>query len=87
MYDRLRQEQPDAFQKLIIIESNLDAMNMSLSQQDRNRLLDTNIIFHGATIMRSNQKLRVMTNVNVFATKEILQLAKEMTDLKVIITL
>ncbi|XP_020287006.1 fatty acyl-CoA reductase 1-like isoform X2 [Pseudomyrmex gracilis] len=82
LYDRLRQEQPDAFQKLIIIESNLDAMNMSLSQQDRNRLLDTNIIFHGATIMRSNQKLRVMTNVNVFATKEILQLAKEMTDLK-----
>lgn len=86
MYNRLRQEQPDAFEKLIIIESNLDAMNMSLSQQDRNRLLDTNVIFHGATTMRCNQKLRVMTNVNVLATKKILQLAKEMVDLKVITT-
>ncbi|XP_011705645.1 PREDICTED: fatty acyl-CoA reductase 1-like [Wasmannia auropunctata] len=87
LYEKLKKEQPDFLQKLIVIESDLDTTNLGLSQQDRNRLLDANVIFHGATIVRSNQRLRTMTNVNVQATKQILLLAKEMRDLKAFVHL
>ncbi|CAL1679544.1 unnamed protein product [Lasius platythorax] len=82
LYERLKGEQPDFLQKLTVIESDLDTTNLGLSPQDRNRLLDTNVIFHGTTIIRSNQKLRTMANVHVQTTKQILLLAKEMSDLK-----
>lgn len=85
LYEKLKKEQSDFLQKLTVIESNLDTMNLGLSQRDRNRLLDTNVIFHGATIVRFNQRLR-MANVNVQSTKQILLLAKEMPDLKVTIS-
>lgn len=73
-------------QKLRVIESDLNTTNLGLSSQDRTRLLDTNVIFHGTAIIRSNQKLRTMANVHVQSTKQILQLAKEMSDLKVMIS-
>ncbi|XP_071570660.1 fatty acyl-CoA reductase 1-like [Temnothorax nylanderi] len=87
LYEKLKKEQPDFLQKLIVIESDLDTTNLGLSKQDRNRLLDTNVIFHGATIVRSNQRLRTMTNVNVQATKQILLLAREMPNLKAFVHL
>lgn len=87
LYEKLKREQPDFSQKLVVIESDLDTTNLGLSQQDRSRLLDTNVIFHGATIIRSNQKLRTMANVNVQSTKQILLLAREMPDLKAFIHL
>ncbi|KAL6264046.1 hypothetical protein P5V15_004127 [Pogonomyrmex californicus] len=87
LYEKLREKQPDFLQKLTAIESNLDKTNLGLSQQDRDKLLDTNIIFHGAAIVRSNQRLRTMVNVNVQATKQMLLLAKEMPDLKAFVHL
>lgn len=87
LYERLKREQPDFLQKLTVIESNLDATNLGLSSQDRNMILDTNVIFHGTTIVRSNQKLRTMANVHVRSTKQILLLGKEMRDLKAFVHL
>lgn len=58
-------------------------MDLGLSSQDRTKLLDTNVIFHGTSIVRSNQKLRTMTNINVRSTMQMLLLAREMRDLKV----
>ncbi|EFN70870.1 Fatty acyl-CoA reductase 1 [Camponotus floridanus] len=87
LYERLKKEQPDFLQKLIVIESNLNTTNLGLSPQDRTTLLDTNVIFHGTTIIRSNQKLRTMANIHVQSTKQILLLAKEMPDLKAFVHL
>ncbi|XP_072766879.1 fatty acyl-CoA reductase 1-like [Anoplolepis gracilipes] len=87
LYERLRKEQPNFLQKLRVIESDLDSTNLGLSPQDRTRLLDTNVIFHGTTIIRSNQKFRTMGNVHVQSTKQMLLLAKEMTDLKAFVHL
>lgn len=81
----MKKEQPDFLQKLRVIESNLNTTNLGLSPEDRTTLLDTNVIFHGTTIIRSNQKFRIMANIHVQSTKQILLLAKEMPDLKVII--
>lgn len=87
LYERLKKEQPNFLQKLRVIESNLNTTTLGLSPQDRTTLLDTNIIFHGTTIVRSNQKFRTMANVHVRSTKEILLLAKEMPDLKAFVHL
>ncbi|KAM0726792.1 putative fatty acyl-CoA reductase [Formica fusca] len=87
LYERLKKEQPDFSQKLRVIESDLNTTNLGLSPQDRTRLLDTNIIFHGTAIIRSNQKLRTMANVHVQSTKQILLLAKEMPHLKAFVYL
>ncbi|XP_050455047.1 fatty acyl-CoA reductase wat-like [Cataglyphis hispanica] len=86
-YERLKKEQPDFLQKLRVIESDLNMTNLGLSPQDRARLLDTNVIFHGTAIIRSNQNLRTMANVHVQSTKQMLLLAKEMPDLKAFVYL
>ncbi|KAL0118732.1 hypothetical protein PUN28_009421 [Cardiocondyla obscurior] len=87
LYDKLKKDQPDFLKKIVVIESDLEATNLGLSQRDRDRLLDANVIFHGTTIIRSNQRLRTMANVNVRATKQILLLAREMSDLKAFVYL
>ncbi|XP_011873678.1 PREDICTED: fatty acyl-CoA reductase 1-like [Vollenhovia emeryi] len=87
LFEKLKEEQPHFLQKLIMIESDLSKPNLGLSQQNRNRLLDTNVIFHGAMMTRLNQKFRIMVNVNVQATKDILLLARNMPDLKAFVHL
>jgi thioester reductase-like protein len=86
LYERLRKQQPDFLKKLTVIDGDLTLTNFGLSSQDRKKLLDTNIIFHGTSIIRSNQTLRIMTNLNVQSTKQMLLLAREMPDLKVTIS-
>ncbi|XP_032674186.1 fatty acyl-CoA reductase wat-like [Odontomachus brunneus] len=82
VYDKLKKEQPNFISKIIMIEADFGEINLGLSPENRKRLLDTNVIFHLAATVRFNEAIRVAVNINVRGTREILLLAREMTDLK-----
>lgn len=68
-----------------MVEADVGQLDLGLSQENRERLLDTNIIFHAAATVRFNEIIRTAANINVRGTKQILLLAKEMPNLKVCI--
>lgn len=80
----MKKEQPDFITKVIMIEADFGEVNLSLSPENRKRLLDTNVIFHMAATVRFNETIRVAVNINVRGTREILRLAREMPDLEVL---
>ncbi|XP_012056946.1 PREDICTED: fatty acyl-CoA reductase 1-like [Atta cephalotes] len=82
VYDRLKKEQPNFNTKVIMIHADLSKLDLGLSNDNRERLLDTNVIFHAAATVRFNESLRNAVNINIRGTKQLLLLAKEMTKLK-----
>jgi len=66
-----------------MIKGDVSKLDLGLSPENRKRILDTNIIFHGAATVRFNEHLRLAININVRGTEQFLLLAKEMPDLKV----
>jgi fatty acyl-CoA reductase len=57
---------------------------LGLSITDRNKLInEVTVIFHGAATVRFDEHIRVAMNINVLGTRELLKLAKEVTNLKV----
>lgn len=66
-----------------MIEADISKLDLGLSSENRKRILDTNIIFHGAATVRFNESIRLAVNINVRGTKQFLLLAKEMPDFKV----
>lgn len=85
VYDKLKKEQPSFSDRVIMIEADISKLDLGLSPENRKRILDTNIIFHGAATVRFNEALRLAININVRGTKQFLLLAKEMPDLKAFI--
>lgn len=82
IYDKLKKEHPNFNSKIIMVEADVGQLDLGLSQENRERLLDTNIIFHAAATVRFNEIIRTAANINVRGTKQILLLAKEMPNLK-----
>lgn len=82
IYDRLKHEQPDFLKKVVIIEGDAGKENYGLSPEDMNTLLNTNIIFHAAAVVRFDEKIRIAININVKSTKFLLMLAQKMPNFK-----
>lgn len=66
-----------------MIEADLSKLDLGMSQKNRERVLDTNVIFHAAATVRFNEEIRNAVNINVRGTKQLLLLAKEMPNLNV----
>lgn len=59
--------------------------DLGLSDNNQNTIInEVNIIFHGAATVRFDEHIRVAMNINVSGTKELLNLARKITNLKVI---
>lgn len=82
VYDRLKKEQPNFSSKVIMIEADFNNSDLGLSKESRERLLDTNVIFHAAATVRFNETIRIAVNINVRGTKQLLLFAREMPNLK-----
>lgn len=61
----------------------MSELKLGISEEDRERIKDTEVIFHSAASVRFNDPLRFIINVNVRGTRELLLLAQEMPNLKV----
>ncbi|OAD54398.1 hypothetical protein WN48_07918 [Eufriesea mexicana] len=82
VFDKLRREQPNVLQKVVMLEGDAMLEDYGLSQENKNILMDTNVIFHAAATVRFDEKIRVALNINVKNTKFLLTFAKSLPNLK-----
>nr|CAH7738802.1 unnamed protein product [Callosobruchus chinensis] len=83
LFDRLKRQYPKFKQKIIGIAGDCALPNLGLASEDRKVLQDNvNIIFHNAATTRFDEKFKAAMVTNVQATKDMLQLAREVQHLK-----
>ncbi|CAG4978358.1 unnamed protein product [Colias eurytheme] len=83
-FERLRKEMPNVFkEKVFFVAGDIAELGLGLSDEDRMLLINrVNIVFHVAASVRFNDELQVAAKLNLRATKEIVDLAKEMHNLE-----
>lgn len=75
---------PKYHHKVSAVAGDCSLPGLGLSVSSRNTLInEVNIIYHVAATVRFDEHIRVAVNVNLSATRELLNLAKKITDLKV----
>ncbi|XP_076645017.1 fatty acyl-CoA reductase wat-like [Halictus rubicundus] len=82
IFDRLRKEQPNFLSKIVIVEGDASEEDFGLTPELKATLMDTNIIFHAAAVVRFDEKLHVGVNTNVRSTKCSLLWARQLPNLK-----
>lgn len=85
LFMRLKHERPKFYHKVSAMAGDASLPGLGLSSVDRQTLADeVNIVFHCAATIRFDEHIRTAININVLGTREIIKLAKEMNNLKVI---
>lgn len=83
LFMRLKHERPKFHHKISAVAGDVSLPGLGLSAADRRTLADeVNIVFHAAATIRFDEHIRTAVNINVLGTREIIRLAKEMTNLK-----
>uniref|UniRef100_A0A8D8QHM0 Fatty acyl-CoA reductase n=1 Tax=Cacopsylla melanoneura TaxID=428564 RepID=A0A8D8QHM0_9HEMI len=83
LYLRLKTEVPHFMNKVTTVTGDVSLPGLGLSQTDRALLTqNVNIIFHGAATVRFDEKIQLAVAINVLGVRAMLQLAKEMQNLK-----
>ncbi|KAL6446597.1 hypothetical protein ACFW04_001245 [Cataglyphis niger] len=82
IYDKLREEQPSNFRKLIAISGDISQENLGLSAVDRQILIErVTIIIHNAASVKFNDSLKYAILTNTRSTRDICILAENMKNL------
>ncbi|XP_013146638.1 PREDICTED: fatty acyl-CoA reductase 1-like [Papilio polytes] len=86
-FDRLRQERPGLFEsKVFVVSGDASEIGLGLSVEDRALLVNrVNIIFHVAASVRFDDPLEVAARLNLRGTREVVELAKEVRFLEVLL--
>nr|UYO73019.1 fatty acyl-CoA reductase [Phenacoccus solenopsis] len=85
LFKRLKHEVPNFYQKVSVMNGNLEQSDLGLSEEDKDKFAkEVNVVFHGAATVRFDEKLKLAVAINVIGTREILKLAKTAKHLKVI---
>ncbi|KAH8278446.1 hypothetical protein KR018_003395 [Drosophila ironensis] len=83
IFERLRDSHPERLAKILHFSGNIEDDNFGLNETDKRVLCaEVNIIFHSAATVRFNECLKVAARVNSQATYNLLELCREMTQLK-----
>jgi fatty acyl-CoA reductase len=80
----MKDNMPKFRHKVVAIPGDCNMTDMGLRASDRSLLTeDVTHIFHVAATVRFDEKLRLAIGINVMGTHNVLELAKQMTRLKV----
>nr|XP_012136054.1 PREDICTED: putative fatty acyl-CoA reductase CG5065 [Megachile rotundata] len=82
VYYKLKREQPNFLKKVILVEGDGLKDDLGWSPEIKQLLMNTNIIIHSAALVRFEEKLRVITSVNIKTIKFLLTFAKQLPNLK-----
>ncbi|XP_024886093.1 fatty acyl-CoA reductase 1-like [Temnothorax curvispinosus] len=86
LFDKLREERPSNFEKLVPISGDIREKGLGLSAADRQMLIErVSIIIHGAASVRFNDTLKNAIFANTRATRDICILAQSMKNLKALV--
>ncbi|XP_049522437.1 uncharacterized protein LOC119448732 [Dermacentor silvarum] len=77
VFERLKQEQPGAFEKVTALAGDIVQPDLGLSTSDRATLLDNvSVVFHSGAMIKFNETLRKTFEVNVLGTRRVLDLCR-----------
>ncbi|KAL7043749.1 hypothetical protein ACKWTF_001650 [Chironomus riparius] len=83
LFDKLREAVPKFRHKIVTISGDCSIAGLGLSLTDRQTLISNiNVIFHAAATIKFDENLKLAVDINVHGTKDVIQLGKEMTQLK-----
>nr|AWJ25019.1 fatty acyl-CoA reductase [Nilaparvata lugens] len=82
VFDHVRKQNPNFMDKIVVVASDCSLPNLGLGEKERKMVLDTNIVFHIAATLRFDDHYRHSFQTNVQATKDLLEIAKDMKHLK-----
>nr|XP_008194927.2 PREDICTED: fatty acyl-CoA reductase 1 isoform X1 [Tribolium castaneum] len=83
VFNRIREKNPDAFDKVKAVAGDVSAPNLGLSDGDKEKLVEhCNIVFHSAATVKFNEDLKNAVTLNTLGTKQVLELCREMKNLK-----
>jgi len=82
-FDRLRKENPDAYKKVIPLEGDVSSLNLGLSPESEQRLIDeVTMVFNVAASVQFIDNFDQALKTNTRGTRELAELAKKMKHLK-----
>lgn len=82
MYNKLKQENPQALNKIHVIEGDAKEINLGISEIDAEKLKSCSVIFHSAASVRFDDPLKDAILLNTRGTREVCKLAQTMPNLK-----
>ncbi|KAF5278131.1 hypothetical protein FQR65_LT03647 [Abscondita terminalis] len=83
MFDRLKQYEPNASKKVILIQGDCLTENLGLNDADFKLLTGkVSVVFHFAATLKLEAKLKDAIEMNTGGTERVLNLAKQMKNLK-----
>ncbi|KAL4711300.1 hypothetical protein ACJJTC_019141 [Scirpophaga incertulas] len=86
LYNKLRKERPNFFQKIGVIEGDVGELGLGISEPDRIKLMnEVEFIFHGAATVRFDEPLKTAVAINVRGTREIFKLARQCGKLRAVL--
>lgn len=86
LFHRLRNERPQAFQKIVVLEGDLTLPDLGLKPKDRQLLVATvNVVIHSAATVKFDEPIKSAVRMNLSGTRRIVELCNEMEDLKVLV--
>jgi alcohol-forming fatty acyl-CoA reductase len=84
LFEKLREAVPKFRHKIVTVAGDVSVAGLGLSLTDRQILVsNVNIMFHAAATIKFDESLKLAVDINVHGTKDVLELAKETTNLKV----
>ncbi|KAB0796000.1 hypothetical protein PPYR_10061 [Photinus pyralis] len=88
VFERLRKHEPDALKKIVPLIGDCLTDNLGLTEDDRNLIRENvSIVFHCAATLKLEAKLKDAIEHNTAGTEKVLQLAKEIKNLKAFVHL
>lgn len=82
LFDQLKARNSDALKKINIIEGDCMEMRLGISDSDFEKLKKCSVIFHVAASVRFDDPLKKAILLNTRGTREICELARQMSNLK-----
>ncbi|XP_005180105.1 fatty acyl-CoA reductase wat [Musca domestica] len=83
LFEKLHELRPNPMKYIKTIEGDCTLPKLGISAEDRKELIDeVNVVMHCAATVRFNEPLSNATQINVAATQDLLDMAKEMKNLK-----
>ncbi|PIC16340.1 hypothetical protein B9Z55_022980 [Caenorhabditis nigoni] len=86
LFNRIRQEKPHAFDKLIAVGGDMMVENLGMDPEDLKQIAENvNVVIHSAATVKFDEHLRAAVTMNVIGTKRIIDLCHQIKDLKVLV--
>lgn len=85
LFEKLREKVPKFRHKIVTVAGDCSMAGLGLDLNDRQTLISNiSIIFHAAATIKFDESLKLAVDINVHGTKDVIELAKETMNLKVL---